>query len=199
MGSGRRAAAAGWSPPEAPVAVYRAAWCVSLLCGQRRRDGSGVLSRVPGGGRRDLVPGGVGVRARRNGNFAGSAGAGSGGRASSLHCAGRPRRRPRGVLLPGPLRRPAGQLARPRPCPPPSPVRSLAPAPPTLARPPGLQSRVGVGLRPRAPGTWHTGSSGLPASRVPGGLASRSRRGGLGSLPSVSAPSPATSRSPPLK
>lgn len=82
MGSGRRAAAAGWSPPERrPPLFTRAARCVSLLCGLRRRGGSGVPSRVLGGGRRDLVPGGVGVRARRKGNFAGSAGAGPGGRA----------------------------------------------------------------------------------------------------------------------
>lgn len=67
--------------PRRPPLFTRAARCVSLLCGLRRRGGSGVPSRVLGGGRRDLVTGGVGVRARRNGNFAGSAGAGPGGRA----------------------------------------------------------------------------------------------------------------------
>lgn len=97
-----------------------------------------------------------------------------------------------------PAAAPRGAVGEAPACPPPPPARSLAPAPPTRARPPGLRSRVGVGLRPRAAGIWHGGLAGS-RSRVPGGLGSRSRRGGLGSLPSVSAPSPATPRSPPLK
>lgn len=194
MGSGRRAAAAGWSPPEAP-ACFPAPPGVSLCCAAatqrwlwgpdwspgRRARGAGRWYRA-----------GWGVRAPRNGNFAGSAGAG--GRASSLHCARRPRRRPRGVLQPGPLRRPAGQFPRRRgPGRPRLGPRPAASLPLTRARPPGLRSWVGVGLRPLAAGTRRLGFGRAPG--VPGPR----RPGGLGSGPSVSAPSPATPRSPPLK
>lgn len=157
MGSGRRAAAAGWSPPEAPAAVYprRPVWLFVVRL--RRSGGSGVPTRVPGGGRGARGPGtGRGVCVGGAGSAErklcwecgrGRAGERAAGRASSLHCARRPRRRPRGVLQPGPLRRPAGQLPRRR-----------ALAAPASARGPQPRSRR------TAPGRWGSGSSGSASS-----------------------------------
>lgn len=136
-----------------PPLFTRAARCVSLLCGcdAAVARGSRLESRAEGAG--PWSQAGWGVRAPRNGNFAGSAGAG--GRASSLHCACRPRRWPRGVLPPGPLRRPAGQFPR---------RRALA----ASASAPGPQPRS----RRPAPGRrgsgagWGWGRG--PGRRVPG-------------------------------
>jgi hypothetical protein len=205
VGSGRRAAAAGWSPPEAPAAVYprRPVWLFVVRL--RRSGGSGVPTRVPGGGRGARGPGtGRGVCVGGAGSAErklcwecgrGRAGERAAGRASSLHCARRPRRRPRGVLQPGPLRRPAGQLPRRR-----------ALAAPASARGPQPRSRR------TAPGRWGSGAGWgwgrgpgrrVPGGSAPGGLRASWGRGGLaGWAPGPRAPrppSPATPRSPPLK
>lgn len=63
-------------------------------------------------------------------------------------------------------RAPRGSPRGPGPCQPPPRPAASRPRPPTRARPPGLGSRVGVGLRPRAAGPWQTGVERAP--RVPG-------------------------------
>lgn len=185
--------------PRRPPLFTRAARCVSLLCGLRRRGGSGVPSgelRTEGAGTRSRAGWGCGLRGTETLLGVRARDPAAGPRPSIVPAA--LAAGPRGVLLPGPLRRPAGQLARPRAL----PAFALGPQPGARRPSPGRRvSRAGwgwgCGPGRRAPG--RSGSRGLPASRGRGGLASRSRPGALGSPSSVSAPSPATPRSPPLK
>lgn len=168
---------AGRCLPAPPGVSLCCAGCdAAVALGSRlesRAEGAGPWSRA-----------GWGVRAPRNGNFAGSAGAGR--RASSLHCACRPRRRPRGVLQPGSLRRPAGQFPRrralaasatapgrqPRAADPRQAARAPEPGGGGVAAPgggyPAARLRAGSG-RPGAAAAWRAGLPALGLRALPRG------------------------------
>lgn len=181
---GERRLWAGTLPRRRPL-FTRAARCVSLLCGLRRSGGSGVPTRVPGGGRGALVPGGVG-------------GAGSSERKLCWECGrGPPGLVPPLCLPPSPpaSRRPPARLAAA-----PRGAVPEAPGPGRLRhrpRPAASRRRPAPG-RPGSGAGWGWGrGSGwrVPGGSASGGLRASRGRGGLAGW----APGPRSPRPPPRR